>query len=45
MSRFSTFYFQCPLFSSKTCDILLFEFELLSLEIEISKIDFYTGTD
>jgi len=40
MSRFSIFYLHFPTFSSKICDILLFE--LLSLVIRISKIDFYS---
>jgi len=39
-SQFSIFYFQCPIFNSETCDILLFEFGLLSLVIKITKIDF-----
>jgi len=42
-SRFLIFYFQCPIFRSKTSDILLFEFILLSLVIKISKINFDTG--
>jgi len=35
----------CLITSSKTCNILLFEFELMSLVNKILKIYFYTGTD
>jgi len=34
MSRFLIFYFQCPIIISNACDILLFEFKLLSLVIK-----------